>query len=161
MMLLIWISLLHEWQAQVVRTEGVVDEASRVIYAVAQVVDPYGVLGQSDQDELKVGTFVRAAIEGRSAGNVVVLPRFVLRENNTVLVADADNKLDVRTVEVVRSEPNQVYIASGVSTGEKVVTTTLDVPVTGLELTIAGERDNTAPAPATGDVVTAVTEGGE
>ena len=50
------------WEARIVRTEGVVDEASRVIYAVAQVVDPYGVLGHSDQDELKVGTFVRAEI---------------------------------------------------------------------------------------------------
>jgi len=44
-----------QWQAELIRTEGVIDEKSRVTYAVAQVVDPYGVLGQSHQAELKVG----------------------------------------------------------------------------------------------------------
>jgi len=43
-----------QWQAELIRTEGVIDEKSRVTYAVAQVVDPYGVLGQSHQAELKV-----------------------------------------------------------------------------------------------------------
>jgi RND family efflux transporter MFP subunit len=47
-----------QWEAVIIRTEGVVDEASRVIYAVAQVIDPYGILGQSTQEELKVGTFI-------------------------------------------------------------------------------------------------------
>ena len=37
-----------EWQSEIVRTEGVVDVSSRVLYAVAEVVDPYGVLGQSN-----------------------------------------------------------------------------------------------------------------
>ena len=62
-----------EWQAEIVRTEGVVDEASRVLYAVAEVIDPYGVLGQSSQAELKMGTFVRAEIQGLRADDVVVL----------------------------------------------------------------------------------------
>jgi RND family efflux transporter MFP subunit len=52
-----------EWQAEIIRTEGVIDEKSRVTYAVAQVVDPYGVLGLSSQSELRIGTFVRAEIE--------------------------------------------------------------------------------------------------
>ncbi len=46
-----------EWQAEIVRTEGVVDEISRVVYAVAEVIDPYGVLGQSNQAELTHGHF--------------------------------------------------------------------------------------------------------
>ena len=51
-----------EWTGQIIRTEGVIDEKSRVTYAVAQVVDPYGVLGLSQQDKLRMGTFVRAEI---------------------------------------------------------------------------------------------------
>jgi RND family efflux transporter MFP subunit len=66
-----------QWQAELIRTEGVIDEKSRVTYAVAQVVDPYGVLGQSHQAELKVGTFVRAEIQGLRANNVFKLPRSV------------------------------------------------------------------------------------
>jgi len=43
-----------QWSGEIVRTEGVVDDASRVVYAVAEVVDPYGFLGQSTQAELKM-----------------------------------------------------------------------------------------------------------
>ena len=129
----------RQWSAQVIRTEGVVDESSRVIYAVARVVDPYGVLGQSQQPELKVGTFVRAEIEGRSAGNVVVLPRRALQGDNTVLVANAERELEVRDVTVVRAEPHRVYISHGVDDGELVVTTMLEAPIPGTRLAISGE----------------------
>ena len=97
-----------QWQARIIRTEGVVDEVSRVIYAVAQVVDPYGMLGQSHQQELKIGTFVNAEIQGLPAENVVVLPRYVLRADNTILVANADNELEILPVTVLRAEPKKV-----------------------------------------------------
>lgn len=135
----------RSWQARIIRTEGVVDEASRVVYAIAQVEDPYGMLGISTQSELKVGTFVSAEIQGIAAEDVVVLPRFALRSDNTVLVANAARKLDVRDVDVIRTEPDKVYISSGISAGEKVVTTTLDAPIPGTPLRISGEQ---APAEA-------------
>lgn len=133
------------WQARIIRTEGVVDEISRVIYAVAQVIDPYGMLGQSHQQELKIGTFVYAEIEGLPADNVVVLPRFVLRPDHTVLVANEDNELEILPVTVLRAEPKQVYISEGIKAGAKVVVTTLDAPVPGTLLAIRG-LEETNPA---------------
>ena len=143
------------WQAEIVRTEGVVDQSSRVIYAVAEVVDPYGVLGRSDQPELKMGSFVRAEIQGRRVEDVVVLPRSVLRPDDTVLIADAERKLELRPVAVARSEPRSVYISDGIRAGEMVVTTSLDAPIPGMQLAIAGETqitdgESTPVADATG-----------
>jgi RND family efflux transporter MFP subunit len=140
----------RSWGARIIRTEGVVDISSRVIYAVAQVIDPYGVLGQSQQDELRVGTFVRAAIEGKAAENVVVLPRYVLQNDNTVLVANASNELEVRPVIVARAEPRNVYLTEGVRGGEQVITTTLDAPIPGMKLSISGAGDE--PSDAAGSV---------
>lgn len=128
------------WDAHLIRTEGVLDESSRVLYAVASVVDPYGLLGQSSQEELRMGTFVRAAIDGRYVNNVVVLPRYVLRNDNTVLVANGERELEVRDVKVARAEARQVFITEGVSDGELVVTTTLDAPIPGTRLAIRGEE---------------------
>lgn len=128
------------WQAEIVRTEGVVDEASRVIYAVAEVTDPYGVLGESRQQPLKIGTFVSAEILGRDAGEVVVLPRLALQADNTVLVANESDELEVRPVVVVRAEPHQVYISAGVADGERVVTTNIEAPVPGTRLAINNRR---------------------
>lgn len=146
------------WQAEIIRTEGVVDPSSRVVYAVAEVVDPYGVLDQSTQPELIVGTFVRAAIEGRRAENVVVLPRSVLRPDDTVLIADSEHKLEVRPVTVARAEPANVYVSSGIEDGELVVTTSLDAPIPGTLLTFHGEEPpptGTAGDPADGTVAAA------
>jgi hypothetical protein len=128
------------WQAEIVRTEGVVDQSSRVVYAVAEVVDPYGVLGRSAQPELKMGSFVRAEIQGLRAENVVVLPRSVLRPDDTVLIANAERELEVRAVTVARAEPRNVYISDGIEAGELVVTTSMDAPIPGTRLVIAGEN---------------------
>ena len=141
---------INQWQARIIRTEGVVDEASRVIYAVAQVIDPYGVLGQSHQQELKIGTFVNAEIQGLPADNVVVLPRHVLRADNTILVANSDNELEILTVDVLRAEPKKVYLSKGIKGGARIVTTTLDAPVPGTRLAIRN-LDKKAPEAATSE----------
>ena len=141
-----------QWQARIIRTEGVVDETSRVIFAVAQVVDPYGVLGQSHQQELKIGTFVNAEIQGLPAENVVVLPRYVLRADHTILIANKDNELEILPVTVLRAEPKKVYLSQGIEGGAKVVTTTLDAPVPGTRLAIRGLEES---------IVTEAPEGSE
>jgi len=135
------------WQAEIVRTEGVVDASSRVVYAVAEVVDPYTVLGQSQQAELKMGTFVRAEILGLRVEGVVVLPRSVLRPEDTVLIANDERRLEIRTVTVARAEAERVYITEGVDEGEWVVTTSMDAPIPGMKLSIMGEP----PSPGTTD----------
>jgi len=137
-----------QWQAEIVRTEGVVDESSRVIYAVVEIVDPYGVLGQSNQLELKMGTFVRAEIQGLRADNVVVLPRSVLRADDTVLIANDELKLEIRPVKVLRAEPRSVYISEGVAGGELIITTSMDAPIPGTRLTFSEEE---TPAPGVND----------
>lgn len=137
-----------EWQADIIRTEGVVDETSRVIYAVAEVVDPYAVLGESEQSELKIGTFVRAEIQGLRADNIIVLPRSVLRPDDSVLVANAEHKLEIRSVDVLRAEPETVYISSGLKPGELVISTVMDAPVPGTLLALSGEKTTPDDTPA-------------
>lgn len=130
-----------EWQGRIIRTEGVVDERSRVIYAVAEIKDPYGVLGESRENPLPVGTFVHAVIDGIYGENLAVLPRHVLRYDNTVLVADMDKKLQIRSVDVARSTPYYVYIKSGIEDGDRVITTAIGAAIPGTRLAISGEDD--------------------
>jgi RND family efflux transporter MFP subunit len=149
------------WQAEIVRTEGVVDETSRVVYAVAELVDPYGVLGQSRQPELRMGTFVKADIQGLRVENAVLLPRSVLRADNTVLIANEDNRLEIRPVTVVRAEPRKVYISGGIAQGDMVVTTAIDAPIPGILLTISGQDGPSSAADANVDGVVASAEIGQ
>jgi len=133
-----------EWIGRIIRTEGVVDERSRVVYAVAEIKDPYGVLGEAREKPLAVGTFVQGQIDGIFGENLSVFPRHVLRSDNSVLVADRDKKLQIRSVEVVRSTPDSVYIQSGIEDGDRVITTAIEAAIPGTQLAVNGEIDESA-----------------
>ncbi len=134
----------QSWNAQIVRTEGVVDTATRVTYAVAVIEDPYGLLGTDRPMPLRMGAFVNAQIQGVSAYDVISLPRASLREDGTILVVDADNKLDVRNVTIDRATPSNVYVRAGLESGERVITTSIAAPIPGSPLRIYGEEDTPA-----------------
>ncbi len=133
-----------EWQGQIVRTEGVIDENTRLNYAVARVEDPYGLLEHNRRVPLQMGTFVQAEIHGRSAAGLIELPRSALREGDSVYLANADDELEIRQVDVVRSTPGQVYVHNNIAAGDRVITTAIQAPVPGLKLRVR-ERDSQPP----------------
>lgn len=124
-----------EWQAKIVRSEGVVDERSRVTYAVAQIDDPYQLHG--DGVPLPVGTFVSAEITGTALLDVIRIPRAAMRGADQVLVVDAENRLDIRTVNVVRTDSRYAYISGGVEVGEQITTTAIEAPSNGMSVRTA------------------------
>ncbi len=121
---------LAEWKARIVRTEGVVDETSRVSYAVARVVDPYAL--RRVGEVLPMGTFVRAEIEGQSEQDILRVPRRALRGSDQLMLMEEGGLLRIRTVDVRRTNADWAYIADGVSEGERVITTVLESPVNGM-----------------------------
>jgi len=132
---------LTEWDAQIVRSEGVVDEKSRVTYAVARVVDPYRL--HSAGPSLPIGTFVAASITGSNAVDVIPVPRGALRGADQVLVVNDDNKIEIRTVDVLRADANYAYLSSGVSAGERITTTAIEAPTNGMSVrTEVGDNDS-------------------
>jgi len=139
-----------EWLGHIVRSEETVDPMNRMVYVVAQVVDPYG-LAKRDGAPLRSGTFVRASIEGRTQENVIVLPRHALRGRNQVWIADPvwiesetstlqewlgyrdqQIRLIFRSVDVSFADARQVVITNGIRAGEDVVTSLLAAVVDGM-----------------------------
>ncbi|MCW8127533.1 efflux RND transporter periplasmic adaptor subunit [Microbulbifer halophilus] len=121
----------HRWQGQIVRTQAAVDRQTRLIYAVAEVNDPYGI-GASGGAPLAVGLFVTAEAESTRERRAVVLPREALRSADRVYVVDGDNRLDIRTVDTLSSSEDRVVVASGIAGGERVVTSTVANAVDGM-----------------------------
>jgi RND family efflux transporter MFP subunit len=123
---------LLEWQAYLDRMDGAVDADSRVWYAVAYVNDPYGLQSETPVTPLVVGLFVEAVITGRTVKDVHRLPRSALRNNQRVLVVDADNRLRQREVEVLRTDYDSVYVTAGIANGERVCISPMETFVDGL-----------------------------
>ncbi len=126
------------WQARIVRSEGVVDEASRVTYVVARVSDPYFL--HSEGPSLPMGTFVSAAIEGASADSVIQIGREYVRGSDEIVIVDDDNKLDIRIVKIIRADADFIYVTAGVKSGERILSTALQTPVRGMSVRVAGEQ---------------------
>src|SRR6056297_1638262 len=124
------------WDASLVRTEGVVDSNTRLTYAVARIEDPYAMTGDAEHAPLPMGTFVEAEITGRDATGLAVLPTEALHEGDTLYLANADDQLEVRRVDVVRATPRAVYISGDLSAEDRVITTAIPAPVPGLELNV-------------------------
>lgn len=123
----------HQWQGRIVRTQAAVDQQTRLIYAVAEVNDPYGE-GASNGVPLAVGLFVSAEAQGVQERHAIVLPREALRSADKVYVVDEDNHLNIRTVKVLSTSENRVVIASGIEDGERVVTSAVANAVDGMEV---------------------------
>jgi len=123
----------REWSGRIVRTQAAVDQQTRLIYAVAEVNDPYGA-GASDGVPLAAGMFVSAAAEGVQEHQALVMPRDALRNADKVYVIDRDNHLSIRTVEVLSTSEDRAVVAAGVADGERVVTSTIANAVDGMEV---------------------------
>ena len=78
----------YKWHGTIVRTEAEIDARSRMVHAVARVRTTGDALGDPQYVPPPVGLFVQAEIQGRSASNIVVAPRSVIRNGNQVLVVD-------------------------------------------------------------------------
>jgi RND family efflux transporter MFP subunit len=120
------------WKAQIVRSEGIVDEQSRVTYAVARIDDPYRL--HSAGIPLPIGTFVGASIEGVTVANVIPVPRSALRGSDQLLFIDDDNKLEIRSVEVIRADAEFAYIGEGASVGDRISLTAIEAPSNGMSV---------------------------
>ena len=121
------------WQGHIVRIDAAVNKDTRLIYATAEVIDPYG-LGATEGMPMAVGMFVSAEIEGIAEQAAYVMPRLALRNEDKVYVINAENHLEIRTVKVLSTSEDQVMVTSGVSQGEHVVTSTLPNAVDGMDV---------------------------
>jgi len=140
---------MQSWQASIVRTEGVVDESSRVTYAVARIPDPYGLAAKiAGKTPLPMGTFVAADIAGVTVSNVVRIPRTALRANSQLLIVDDDHRLRIRNVEILRADAQYAYLKSGAVAGDRISLTTIESPLNGMLVRIDADDNATQIAEA-------------
>ncbi|AZG35024.1 MULTISPECIES: efflux RND transporter periplasmic adaptor subunit [Shewanella] len=133
------------WQGNIVRSENVIDEQTRMVYLVAEIHDPYLRKNKTEgQLPLKYGSFVNAVITGRTVNNVVKLPRHVVR-NGQVAVVGADNIIEMRPVNVIRSDADTIYIQGSFKANERVSMTSINSLNSGQIIKVLGEETQSAP----------------
>ena len=135
----------YKWRGRIVRTEGEIDPRTRMIHAIAQVEDPYARSGNSRRPPLAVGMFVKAEIYGKSV-RAVPIPRTAIRGANTVLIVNAQNRIEFRELNIFRQERDRVLATGGVEAGELISVSTLEAAVDGMAVQVVEESQ---PKPVT------------
>ena len=109
-----------------------------IVVVVATVVvvvdDPYQLAGSSGLPDLATGLFVDIELLGNRLDSIISIPRDALRNNQQVWIADDNNRLRLRPVDILRREQRQLLISKGVSSGERLIMTTLSAAAEGMLL---------------------------
>jgi RND family efflux transporter MFP subunit len=118
------------WEGELIRAEAEIDARSRMIYGVTRLRSGLNKAAPI----IPIGLFVQAHIRGRRVENVVQLPRSAIRDNQQVLVVDADNTLHFREVSILRLEHDAVLVDGGLKDGELVCISPLQTVVEGMHV---------------------------
>lgn len=118
------------WQGEIVRTEAVMDRKNQVLYAIAQVRQPY----TGFEEPLRIGSYVRARIQGRHYQDIVQIPRAAVRPGNKIWIVNSQSRLEQRTIDPIRADENYLYVQSDVESGEIISITPLENPLPGTEV---------------------------
>ncbi|MDG2046229.1 MAG: efflux RND transporter periplasmic adaptor subunit [Halioglobus sp.] len=122
-----------QWTARLVRLEQRVDEQTRVFYLIAEVDSPYDT--SRHPRPLSVGLFVQAEINGKPIPNAVAVPRSALYDGNTVFVVK-QGSLQKQQVTVLRRTQDTIIVGHGLSAGDQVVLSRLDIMVEGMPVRV-------------------------
>ena len=122
------------WRGRVLRSEGRLDEKTRMLGVVVGVDDPYGT-----RPPLAVGLFVRVEILGKPLAGAVRIPRAALRQGDVAWVVE-DGRLRFRPVTVARTQGDEALVTSGLEEGDLVAVSRLDEATDDMAVRVVLER---------------------
>ncbi|THB76918.1 MAG: efflux RND transporter periplasmic adaptor subunit [Desulfobulbaceae bacterium] len=121
------------WQAQIVRSEMVIDRTSRRVYLVAELERPYD---RKEGAPLPFGLHVQAQIAGKKLDKLVQIPANALLENNMIAVLDMQNRVRLKTVQIIEVSDRFALISNGLKPGEMVCISQVPRVLVGKEVQV-------------------------
>lgn len=122
-----------EWEAEFVRFSDIVDPQTRTLGVVVAVNKPFDKIIPGYRPPLSKGMFVQVVLRGEKQPRRVVVPRSAIR-GGTLYLADENNRLQPRPVEVLFNQGELSVISSGVEPGQRIVVSDLVPAVAGMLL---------------------------
>ncbi len=125
---------------EVVRTEGRLDERTRMVNVVVRVEKPY-----DRRPPLAVGLFVTVDITGHHLPHAAEIPFSALRQGHVVWVVDRTDRIRFRKVDVARVQGDTVLIRDGLRTGDRVVVSLLKAVTDGMSVKVLSDAREIRP----------------
>ena len=135
----------YERRGTVVKLLADLEEEGRMARIMIAVKDPLDLKSpESNLPPLLIGEYVRVAIEGPEIDGIIALPRSALRDGENIWIAGNDDRLDIRSVDIVWRGEATVLVRDGVTDGERIIITDLATPIQGIHVVVNKPSDTTA-----------------
>jgi len=102
---------------------------------VVEVSDPLSLeASNAGKPALLLGSHVQLEVEGKTLTDAFSIPRVALHDGNQVWLLKQDGTLDIRQLEIVWSEHDDVFVRQQLKNGERLIISKLSAPVQGMQL---------------------------
>lgn len=132
-----------EREGRVVRLLGDLDPVGRMARLLVEIDDPLGLKEDAGSMPLLLGAYVDVTLQGGRLEGVIEVPRVALRDGDRVYVADEDDRLAVRHVDIARRRGQSVLVRGGLADGERVITSALPAAVPGMAVRVMRPGEGT------------------
>ncbi|MBW2558871.1 MAG: efflux RND transporter periplasmic adaptor subunit [Deltaproteobacteria bacterium] len=135
----------YERRGSVVRLLADLEEEGRMARILIAVKDPLDLKSpENNRPPLLIGEYVRVEIEGPELDGVVALPRSAMREGRSIWIADEDDTLDIRRMDILWRGEETVLIKNSLADGERIIVTDLSTPIQGMKVMVSKPADTSA-----------------
>ncbi len=114
------------------------DMRGNMVRILVVVEDPL----DTSEAPVLLGSYVPLRIPGIELQNMWAIPRRAVREDGSVLLADADERLASLTLDIVRSTPEVALLREGLAVDDRVITTALSAAVPGMQLRVMSDTED-------------------
>lgn len=121
------------WQARITRIASGLDPATRTVQVVLSVDQPYRNANLPEQLPLVRDMYVRGTLSALTRDPVFVVPAAAVHQG-MVYLADAENRLERRPVQVAWSQRDLAVIGNGLKPGDRVILDQLVPAIDGMPL---------------------------
>lgn len=113
----------YVWNGRITRTAASIDTRSRMIYAVAEVANPFIPVNENNEQfyPLIVGLFVEAEIEGKALKRVITLPVGAVFDRNNIYVLNDEKIVEKKVVTVMHRDDEFVWLRADLSEEKLIV----------------------------------------
>lgn len=128
-------------QGEIIRLEPALESQGRMAQLLVRVDDPLCFKEENrDKVKLLLGSYVTAEVIGSPIESAFSLSRSHVHDGNTIWLMDKAGNLEIREVTPLFRNRDQVIVAEGISSGERLVTSPLSSPVAGIPLRLPGQE---------------------
>jgi len=132
--------LAFEWGARLVRLRAGLDPVARTVGVVVAVDDPYAEARPGRRPPLIKNMYVEVELTGPPRGPLNVVPRDAVHRG-TVLIADAEDRLERRPVTVALEQGGFAAISEGLAPGDRVIVSLVEPAIAGQKLAVEVDTD--------------------